>query len=380
VVIMAAPRKAIEISIEADDVARLAAIARSRTEPASRVERARILLRYRADPSSYGVGRAVGVTHQTVRRCVSRAVRLGVMAALDDSPRPGKEPEITAQARAWLVSLACRKAKDLGYPHELWTTRLLAGHAREHGPAAGHPCLARIVQGTVCKILARREVKPHKLRYYLERRDAAFEEKMAEVLCVYQEVAVLRAADTPDETVAIISYDEKPGIQAIANTAPDLPPVPGKHPCFARDHEYERHGTLSLLAGIDLLSGTVHASVEDRHRSREFVAFLAKLDAAYPPATAIKIILDNHSAHISKETNRWLAAQREGRFTFVFTPKHGSWLNLIEGFFSKLARSALRHIRVASKQELKDRILAAIDDINRDPVLHTWSYKLDNVA
>lgn len=377
---MAAPRKVIEITIGEDDLARLAAIARSRTEPASRVERARILLRYRDDPSSYGVGRALGVTHQTVQRCVARAVRLGVMAALDDSPRPGKQPEITADARAWLVSLACRKAKDAGYPHELWTTRLLARHAREHGPAAGHPCLARIVQGTVCKILARQEVKPHKVRYYLERRDAAFEEKMAEVLCVYQQVAMLRAAETPDEMVAIISYDEKPGIQAIANTAPDLPPVPGTHPHFARDHEYKRHGTLSLLAGIDLFSGTVHASVEDRHRSREFVAFLAKLDAAYPLATDIKIILDNHSAHISKETNRWLAAQREGRFSFVFTPKHGSWLNLIEGFFSKLARSVLRHIRVASKQELKDRIIAAIDDINRHPVPHTWSYKLDQAA
>jgi transposase len=380
VVIMAAPRKVIEITIGEDDLARLAAIARSRTEPASRVERARILLRYRDDPSSYGVGRALGVTHQTVQRCVARAVRLGVMAALDDSPRPGKQPEITADARAWLVSLACRKAKDVGYPHELWTTRLLARHAREHGPAAGHPCLARIVQGTVCKILARQEVKPHKVRYYLERRDAAFEEKMAGVLCVYQQVAMLRAAETPDEMVAIISYDEKPGIQAIANTAPDLPPVPGTHPHFARDHEYKRHGTLSLLAGIDLFSGTVHASVEDRHRSREFVAFLAKLDAAYPLATDIKIILDNHSAHISKETNRWLAAQREGRFSFVFTPKHGSWLNLIEGFFSKLARSVLRHIRVASKQELKDRIIAAIDDINRHPVPHTWSYKLDQAA
>lgn len=377
---MAAPRKVIEITIGEDDLARLAAIARSRTEPASRVERARILLRYRDDPSSYGVGRALGVTHQTVQRCVARAVRLGVMAALDDSPRPGKQPEITADARAWLVSLACRKAKDVGYPHELWTTRLLARHAREHGPAAGHPCLARIVQGTVCKILARQEVKPHKVRYYLERRDAAFEEKMAEVLCVYQQVAMLRAAETPDEMVAIISYDEKPGIQAIANTAPDLPPVPGTHPHVARDHEYKRHGTLSLLAGIDLFSGTVHASVEDRHRSREFVAFLAKLDAAYPLATDIKIILDNHSAHISKETNRWLAAQREGRFSFVFTPKHGSWLNLIEGFFSKLARSVLRHIRVASKQELKDRIIAAIDDINRHPVPHTWSYKLDQAA
>ena len=377
---MAAPRKVIEIAMGEDDLARLAAIARSRTESASRVQRARMLLRYRDDPSSYGVGRALGVTHQTVRRCVARAARLGVMAALDDSPRPGKESEITAAARAWLVSLACRKAKDLGYPHELWTTRLLARHARAHGPAAGHPCLARIVQGTVCKILARQEVKPHKVRYYLERRDAAFEEKMAEVLCVYREVAVLRAADTPDETVAIISYDEKPGIQAIANTAPDLPPQPGVHQSFARDHEYKRHGTLSLLAGIDLVTGKVHALVKDRHRSREFIEFLKLLDAAYPTETAIKVTLDNHSAHVSKETKAWLASQPEGRFSFVFTPKHGSWLNLIEGFFSKLARSVLRHIRVASKQELKDRILAAIDGINRDPVLHTWSYKLDHAA
>jgi transposase len=153
-----------------------------------------------------------------------------------------------------------------------------------------------------------------------------------------------------------------------------------RHACVARDHEYVRLGTLSLLAGIDLLTGAVHASVEERHRSREFVAFLEQLDAAYPPATAIKLILDNHSAHISKETKAWLATQPEGRFTFVFTPKHGSWLNLVEGFFSKLARSALRHIRVASKQELRRRILDAIDQANRDPVVHTWTYKLDAPA
>jgi transposase len=382
--IMAAPRKVIEISIGADDVVRLAAIARSRTEPASRVERARILLRYRDDPSSYGVGRAVGVTHQTVRRCVARAVRLGVMAALDDSPRPGKEPEITAQARAWLVSLACRKAKDLGYPHELWTTRLLAGHARQHGPAAGHDCLARLAQGTVCKILDAEALKPHKVRYYLERRDPEFDTKMAEVLCVYREVAILKRAERTTEDapakVAIVSYDEKPGVQAISTTAPDLPPQPGVHAGFARDHEYKRHGTLSLLAGIDLVTGKVHALVKDRHRSREFIEFLKLLDAAYAAETAIKVILDNHSAHVSKETRAWLASQRDGRFTFVFTPKHGSWLNLIEGFFSKLARSVLRHIRVASKQELKDRIIAAIDDINRHPVVHTWSYKLNHAA
>jgi transposase len=381
---MTAWRQVMELAIGKEDLRRLWAIARSRTEPASRVERARMLLAYREDPSFFAVGQALGVHHQTVQRCVERAVAYGPLAALDDRARPGREPTITAAARAWLVDLACRKAKELGYPHELWTTRLLARHAREHGPAAGHDCLAKLAQGTVCKILNRQAVKAHKVRYYLERRDAQFEEKMAEVLCVYREVALLKeaaaAAQEPSKPVAVVSYDEKPGIQAIANTAPDLPPKPGVHSSFARDHEYKRHGTLSLLAGIDLLTGQVHALVKDRHRSREFVEFLKLLDAAYPVDTAIKLILDNHSAHISKETKAWLAAQPAGRFAFTFTPKHGSWLNLIEGFFSKLARSVLRHIRVASKYELKERIMAAIDDINQRPVVHTWSYMLNKAA
>ena len=381
---MAAPRLVVELTIGDEDVTKLMAIARSRTEPASRVERARILLAYLDDPSFFAVGRSLGVHHQTVQRCVERAAGRGALAALDDSPRPGKKPAIAAEAKEWLVALACRKAKDLGYPHELWTTRLLARHAREHGPLAGHACLAGLVQGTVCKILDAREVKPHKMRYYLERRDPGFEEKMAQILCVYKEVEILKeaaaAAKEASGAVAIVSYDEKPGVQAIGTTAPDLPPKPGVHAAFSRDHEYKRHGTLSLLAGIDLLTGKVHALVEERHRSCEFIEFLKLLDAAYPASTAIKIILDNHSAHTSKETKAWLATQPEGRFEFTFTPKHGSWLNLIEGFFSKLARSVLRHIRVASKQELAERILTAIDDINQQPVVHTWSYKLDKAA
>ena len=381
---MAAPRLVVELTIGEEDMTKLMAIARSRTETASRVERSRMLLAYQDDPSFFAVGRALGVHNQTVRRCVERAVAFGPLAALDDSPRPGKEATITPEAKTWLVSLACRKAKDLGYPHELWTTRLLARHAREHGPAAGHDCLSNLAQGTVCKILGAQAIKPHKVRYYLERRDPEFEVKMAQILCVYKEVEILKAAGAasaePSERQAIVSYDEKPGMQAIGATAPDLPPKPGVHAAFARDHEYKRHGTLSLLAGIDLVTGKVHGLVKERHRSREFIEFLKLLNAAYPASTAIKLILDNHSAHISKETKAWLATQPEGRFIFVFTPKHGSWLNLVEGFFSKLARSVLRHIRVASKQELEDRILAAIDDINQHPVVHTWSYKIDEAA
>ena len=137
------------------------------------LERARILLAYREDPSFFAVGRALGLHHQTVQRCVERAVVEGALAALDDRPRPGREPTITREAKAWLVSLACQKAKDLGYPHELWTTRLLARHACEHGPPQGHACLAHLAQGTVCKILDQ-------------------EEKMAEVLCVYRHVKILK--------------------------------------------------------------------------------------------------------------------------------------------------------------------------------------------
>ena len=327
--VMAGRRRAIELAIGEEDLAALGAIARSRTKSASRVERARMLLAYREDGSFFAVGRAVGRAPSD-RPALCRAGG-GLWpdggARRSTAARQGGDDH--RRAKAWVVDLACRKAKDLGYPHELWTTRLLACHAREHGPAEGHACLAKLAQGTVCNILNEREIKPHKVRYYLERRDPEFKQKMAEVLCVYREVKLIResaaaAKQKPSDAVAIVSYDEKPGIQAIATTAPDLPPQPGRHATFGRDYEYKRYGTVSLLAGIDLLTGQVHALVKDRHRSREFIEFLKLLDAAYPSHTAIKLILDNHSAHISKETKAWLAAQPEGRFTFVFTPKHGS--------------------------------------------------------
>src|ERR1700758_3871291 len=235
---MAGWRRVVELAMTDEEIERLTVLSRSRTEAMSRVSRAQMLLAYRENPSFCAVGQRVGVHHQTVQRCVERALGYGPLAAIEDRPRPGKEPVITPEAKAWLVSLACDKAKDHGYPHELWTT--LARHAREHGPSAGHQCLASLVQGTVCKILGHEEIKPHKVRYYLERRDAEFEQKMAEVLCVYREVQVLKKAAAKSKKskkpVAIVSYEDKPGIQAIATTAPDLPPVPGAHPAFARDH------------------------------------------------------------------------------------------------------------------------------------------------
>ena len=350
---------------------------RSRTESLSKVHRAKILLAYHGGDSISQIARQMRTNRPKVERTVQKALEYGVQTALRDLPRRGRSPRISAEARAWLISLACTKPKDLGYAAETWTTQELARHIRNHCLEAGHPSLCRLSRGTVSKILARSEIKPHKIRYYMERRDPEFELKMAQVLLIYKEVEMMKASGESSYT-AILAFDEKPGIQAIQNVGPDLPPIPGKYPAIARDSEYKRHGTVSLLAAIDLLSGHIHGDVQDRHRSAEFVEFLKGLDHFYAPQIKIRMILDNHSSHISKETKRYLATV-PNRFEFIFTPTHGSWLNIIETFFSKATRSFLRYIRVNSKSELKQRILQYITEVNQMPVVFKWKYKMDQV-
>lgn len=369
-----------KLDLDAGDREELERVGRSRTEPLRRVERARMLLAYADGATVAGIVRAVGGTRPKVERCLDKALQFGAVAALDDLRRPGRPRAITDEARAWVVALACRKPKELGHPEELWTMRLLAEHARAQGPAEGHPSLAGLARGTVSKILGEQRLRPHKVTYYLERRDPEFDRKMADVLLVYRLVEVMRESrrGLDPRLCAFVSYDEKPGVQAIGTTAPDLPPKPGAHPSTARDHEYVRHGTLTLMAGLDLLTGHVHSAVVERHRSREFVAFLRQLDAAYPPQTRIHLILDNHSAHTSRETRAYLATTAN-RFHFTFTPKHGSWLNLVESFFSKVARTLLRGIRVESKTELRQRIDAYIQRINDEPTVYRWRYQTEDL-
>jgi len=367
--------------LDPETEAHLRTVSVARTAPAAHVERAGMLLAYADGESVSAIARRFHTNRVKVNDTINRALQVGPRAALSDLPRAGKPPSITDAARAWLVALACQKPKELGHAEELWTTRLLAQHARTHCEEAGHPSLSKLARGTVSKILSAHDLKPHKIEYYLERRDPDFEAKMANVLHVYHEVKLLRAQDPADgeaPLVAVLSYDEKPGIQVLQNTAPDLPPVPGRHPTVQRDHEYIRHGTLSLLCGIDLLNGKVLARVENRHRSREFVTWLKQTDAAYPEDWKIRLILDNHSAHISKETRTYLATV-PNRFEFIFTPKHGSWLNIIEVFFSKLARTLLRGIRADSREEMKGRIEQHIEALNQDPVVFRWKYGIESM-
>ena len=356
---MAGKTRRSRLILKNEDKVELEQLARSRTAPYREAQRSTILLGYHAGESISSIGRRLGMTRLSVSKWVAKALAVGPMAALKDNYHRPKEPVIGDDAKAWVVHVACTKPKDLGYAAEVWSRQALARHIREHAGEADFPALSRAAKATVHRILAAQLLHPEKIKYYLERRDPDFETKMRNVLIVYQDVDLQnakRAAGEPASSVITVSVDEKPGVQAIANTAPDLPPVPGKYPKVGRDHEYERLGTCSILAALDLQDGHITARVEDRHRSVEFIRLLSDLDAWYPPECTIRIILDNHSAHISKETRAFLST-RPNRFQYVLTPKHGSWLNIVETLFGKMARSFMRHIRVQSLDELKARIL-----------------------
>jgi transposase len=350
-------------------------LAASRTAPAREVERAKVLLGYAAGTSITELQRQLGFSRPMIYRCVDKALAAGVQMGLKDKYHRPHEPEITDAAKAWVVNVACTKPKDHGLAAELWTISALASFVSEGARAAGFDRLANAGKSTVWRILNENDIKPHKIRYYLEKRDPEFDRKMQEVLMVYRDVSFYSEGavhDARPNAIYTVSVDEKPGVQAIGLTAPDLPPVPGKAQAVGRDYEYVRRGTVSILAGIDLHSGQIFANVEDRHRSVEFIALLKRLDEHYPQEAIIRVVLDNHSAHISKETTAYLAT-RPGRFEYVHTPKHGSWLNLIECAFSKMARTFLRHIRVKSVDELKDRILKGIAEFNATPVVFRWN-------
>ena len=351
----------------------LKTISQSRKAPIREVQRANILLRYSEDIPITDIEKMVQVSRPTIYKWVEKALAMGTEECLKDKYHRPREPVITEEAKAWVINLACKKPTDFGYAAEMWTRSALADHVKKYAPEAGYGCLKKAAKATIQRILDEHPIRPHKMAYYMERRDPDFEQKMADVLCVYKEVNLQNETSALGEAPSIItvSVDEKPGVQAIKNIAPDIMPDPEKQSRVIRDYEYKRLGTLSILAALDLHDGHVIAQVHDRHRSSEFISLLKEMDAYYPAESIIRIVLDNHSAHISKETMKYLAT-RPGRFLYVHTPKHGSWLNLVETLFGKMARTFLKRIRVNSKQELKKRITLGIEEINDSPVVHRW--------
>lgn len=355
---------------------------RARTIQAQTVTRARILL-LRADSVSIdAIADKVGLNRCSVMLCLKKFKEGGIENALFDAPGRGRNAEITDEEKAWIINIACQKPIDFGYAAETWTYAKLTSHINKTAEAAGYTRLSTIHKSTVNTILDEADIKPHKINYYCENRDPDFDSKMHNVLLVYKQLEMqfdesgklIISEDTP---IHVLSYDEKPGIQAIATTSDDLMPDE-KHSTINRDYEYKRLGTLSLLAAIDLQTGEAIPLVRDKHSSMEYIEFLKLLDDKYPKGDKLRIVLDNLKVHTSEATRKYLATV-PGRFEFVFTPKHGSWLNMVEGFFSKMTRQMLRGIRVKSKEELTNRIYRYFAEINEEPIVFHWKYNLDDI-
>lgn len=355
---------------------------RARTIQAQTVTRARILL-LRADSVSIdAIADKVGLNRCSVMLCLKKFKEGGIENALFDAPGRGRNAEITGEEKAWIINIACQKPIDFGYAAETWTYAKLTSHINKTAEAAGYTRLSTIHKSTVNTILDEADIKPHKITYYCENRDPDFDSKMHNVLLVYKQLEMqfdesgklIISEDTP---IHVLSYDEKPGIQAIATTSDDLMPDE-KHSTINRDYEYKRLGTLSLLAAIDLQTGEAIPLVRDKHSSMKYIEFLKLLDDKYPKGDKLHIVLDNLKVHTSEATRKYLATV-PGRFEFVFTPKHGSWLNMVEGFFSKMTRQMLRGIRVKSKEELTNRIYRYFAEINEEPIVFHWKYNLDDI-
>lgn len=377
-------KKATTITLTSEDRSYLELQTRSRTIQAQTACRARILLLKADGESIDSIADKVGINRCSVMLCLKKFKEGGVENALFDAPGRGRNAEITDDEKTWIINIACQKPVDLGYSAEVWTRALLTKHINKVAEEAGYIRLSTISQSKVRTILEEADIKPNKIRYYCENRDPDFDQKMHNVLLVYKQLSFqfdengeLLPFSEDDQVVHVLSYDEKPGIQAIANTTEDLPPDK-KHKTISRDYEYKRLGTVSLLAGIDLQTGEAIPLVRDRHSSKEYIEFLQLLDAKYPKEDKIRLVLDNLKVHTSDETRKYLTTV-PGRFEFVFTPKHGSWLNLIEGFFSKLARQSLKGIRVKTKDELVERIYKYFKEINETPIVYHWKYRLDEI-
>lgn len=377
-------RKSSTITLCFEDRAYLETQTKARTIQAQTVARARILLLKADGYSIEAIADKVDMNRKSVMLCINKFNEGGIENALFDAPGRGRNAEITDDEKAWIINIACQKPVDLGYSAEVWTRALLTKHINKFAEEAGHTRLSTISQSKVRTILEEADIKPNKIKYYCENRDPNFDQKMHNVLLVYKQLSLqfdengeLLPFGDDDQIIHVLSYDEKPGIQAIATTSDDLLPD-DNHSTISRDYEYKRLGTISLLTGIDLQTGEAIPLVKESHNSNDYIEFLKLLDNKYPKEDKIRLVLDNLKVHSSVETRKYLATV-PGRFEFVFTPKHGSWLNLVEGFFSKMTRQMLKGIRVKTKDELVERIYKYFEEANEEPVVYHWKYKLDEI-
>jgi transposase len=328
---------------------------RAKGQPARVVERARIVLLAADGVPGVEIAERVGCSEPTVIRWRSRFAADG-LAALVDQPRSGKPPTIEQAVREEVLSMTLTEPPpELGITH--WSSRLLADRLRKRGRQISH--------ATVARIWKHFGIQPHRTGTFKFSTDPELEAKVRDVVGLYL---------NPPDNAVVLCVDEKSQIQALDRTAPILPLRPGL-PASAT-HDYIRHGTTTLFAALEVATGKVTDACYDRHRHQEFLKFLKQVAKAHPKVE-LHVVADNYATHKHPAVKAWLA--KNPRITMHFTPTSGSWLNLVECFFSIITRQAIHRGTFTSVKDLIAAIETYIDTWNERCGAFIWTKDADTI-
>jgi len=324
------------------DRAELERLYRASSTPAGLSRRARAVLLMAEGMTGVKVAERVGYTVVQVSRLRRRFAEEGVVG-LQERPRSGRPPTITARQRARVVAMTL-KPPGQGRTH--WTTRDLA---RETG----------LSHSTVHRLWRAHALQPHRLETFKFTTDPEAEDKIYDVVGLYL---------NPPTTAVVLSLDEKTQIQALSRTQPLLPLRPGLPP--RQTHDYVRHGLTSLYAALEVATGRVLGTCRPRHTGADFLTFLSQVARRYR-GRELHIILDNSSTHSTPAVQAWLAAHP--LVHFHFTPKGASWLNMVEAWFSILTRKSVRRGSFDTVRALVRHIECYIEEWNSHPTPFVWT-------
>jgi transposase len=337
-------RRAPPIELTGEERMTLEAAAAGRRTAVRDAQRARIILAAAAGRTNEEIADQEGLSRLSVGVWRQRFAREG-LAGLRDRPRPGKPPAYSEADRLRVIETACTQRPEA---ETHWSVRSLAG-------ATG------VGRATVHRWLRGAQLRPHRVGTFSYSNDPDFVAKLVDVVGLYLD---------PPQNAVVLCVDEKTQVQALDRTQPLLPMRPGQFE--RRTHDYKRNGTVQLYAALEVHAGRVTAQATERHRSREFIAFLDHLLRLYPEGE-LHVIIDNVSSHRSAEVAAWHKRPQSRRVVFHPIPTYSSWLNLIEVFFNLLQSKVVRRGIFRSRRELVERILAYIDRFNRQGIVFHWT-------
>ena len=343
-------RKSLPVVLTEAEIIRLEQWIRAGSTPQQVVLRARIIVSAARGQTDLSITADLRVQRRTVALWRQRVRELGIGCVWEMRPGRGRKTRYGASKAAAIVE-ATLQTKPTGSTH--WSTRKLAS-------AQG------VSKNTIARVWQEHQLKPHLSKSFKLSRDPKFVEKLTDVVGVYL---------TPPQNAVVLCVDEKSQIQALDRTQPGLALKPGR--CGTFTHDYERHGTTTLFAALQVVEGRVIGECYPRHRHQEFLMFLRRLDEEFPGNVTLHLILDNYGTHGHERVRRWLS--KHPRFVLHFIPTSSSWLNLIERWFAELSQKAVRRGVFRSVEDLEQAIAAFLAEWNTHPTPFVWTASVEKI-